>query len=156
MAFINEWISPEDIEKYELSKDYEGARNPKRFVGGNYSNLKIREDLKSNQWTIDREQEVYLRRGGRGRLDDGDSGYTYFLLNWKGTRIYLFMTSEKMQETNNELKIAYYRENLVRDFIPLELEGSRAEILNVLKDALIIYGELGMHSSYTYQLTFGF
>lgn len=156
MAFVNEWISPEDIKQYELHKDYEETRNPQRFVGGVYSNLKINEGLKSNQWTIDREQGVYLRRGGRGHLDDGDGGYNYFLLNWKGCRLYPAVLSEKTRETDNVSKVAFYKKNLARDFIPQELSTHRAEILSLLKEALIVYGELGMHSDYTYQLTFDF
>ena len=156
MVFVNEWISPEDIKQYELHKDYEETRNPQRFVGGVYSNLKINEGLKSNEWTIDREREAYLRWGGIGRADDGDGGCSYFILNWKGSRLYFVISTVETQEINRELKIAYYQRNLVRDFIPLELEVKKVEILNLLKDALTVYGEMGMHSRYTYQLTFGF
>ena len=55
MAFVNEFIPPEDVEKYHLSEI------DKRFVVGGTS---------SRQWTIDRRRDVYLRnvaRGGGGR-----------------------------------------------------------------------------------------
>lgn len=72
MPFVNEYISPEDAEKYCL-RDIDA-----KVIGGN----------KSRDWTIDRDRNIYLRNVSMGRDEDTkhESLWTFF---WKGTPLTL-------------------------------------------------------------------
>jgi hypothetical protein len=64
MAFVNEYISKEDIEKYHLDE------------------LKKKYNLRIHSWTIDRERNIYLICNGKGREEE--SQMKFFFLFRKG------------------------------------------------------------------------
>lgn len=156
MAFVNAWITPEDIEKYHLDQDYERSKG--RI--GIYENLKFHYAGEEKFWAIDREKESYFRHAGTGNrgLGMGEPGHNYFLLKWKDYYLFPIVKREKNQETNKEKKIAYYDCFLINDqyFIPQELIKFKDEIFHILREALDCYGEIGIISTYKYELTFKF
>ncbi len=67
MAFVNEWISKEDFEKYkiaELDKKYHGRTKPR-------------------DWQIDRERNIFLRELSSGH-ELHNCHIFYYLLYWQG------------------------------------------------------------------------
>jgi len=69
MPFVNEYISTEDEQTYQLKA----------------LDTVVTFSLNSNTWTIDRDQEIYLRIQGRGREDRRHiSDWTLY---WKGSLI---------------------------------------------------------------------
>lgn len=154
MAFVNTWITPEDVEKYELKQDYEVAKH--RI--GVYSNLKISEIIHGNQWTVDKGRDLYLRRGGRGNaaFGVGEINHHYFLLNWRGHYLFPVIKYEENCKDDKEKKISYLDCILIGEFIPQNLNDFKFEILQSLKEALDCYGAMGIISNYKYKLTFKF
>ncbi len=67
MAFVNEWVSKEDVKKYDLE-------SIRAKVTG--------ERLLNYVWTVDRERNVFLMRYRVGR--DEFSNEIDFLLSWDG------------------------------------------------------------------------
>lgn len=68
VTFVNEYITPEDAEKYHL------AEIDAQFRGGS----------ESRDWTIDRERDIYLRNLSWEREEEARyEGYWTFY--WKGT-----------------------------------------------------------------------
>ena len=59
MAFVNEWISQEDIEKYGLVALCEEYRK----YGSKY--MGVQEPRKKIDWTIDRERDLVNTNGKR-------------------------------------------------------------------------------------------
>lgn len=92
MTYSNTWITPADIEKYQLDQDDEIYRQAEYINGtayyrfGVYTHLKLRES--KQDWTIDPSKNMYLRYGGVGTIGGGESGVRYFVFNWQGERIY--------------------------------------------------------------------
>ena len=69
MAFVNEYISPEDVEKYGIKAQDDF------YIKAHYE----------PSWTRDRERDIYLRYMGRGREEFADE-WT-FVLYWRGRQI---------------------------------------------------------------------
>ncbi|MEC7120189.1 MAG: hypothetical protein VXW65_09850 [Pseudomonadota bacterium] len=90
--------------------------------------------------TIDREQEIYLRRGGLGREAWGDLGITYYLLYFKGCRIYFSVLFESNSVLyDRERKISAYTLSLTNIVIPKEFDVSKESILLLPKDAIQVH-----------------
>ena len=64
MTYENAWITPEEVEKYQLDQDYE--RSKEHY--GLFTNLQFtkfdRDHKNTRDWTVNRENYNYLRRGG--------------------------------------------------------------------------------------------
>jgi hypothetical protein len=176
MVFVNEYITPQDVLRFDMQQDWELIQQPiierpdgkkERFTG-TFSNLILDEILLASTadskkislmqyFTIDREKDIYLRRGGRGREAWGDLGVTYYLLYIKGYRIYfsvLYESNLKLSDPEN--KISAYTLFLNQIVIPKGLEVSRDSILLLIKDAIQVFGESGIRSTYQYNLDFQF
>lgn len=67
MAFVNEYISPEDFERYRLHE-----RDEAHGIGATHS----------DNWTIDRERNMILRLMGKGREEL--AGQIVFAFFWNG------------------------------------------------------------------------
>ncbi len=170
MAFANEWITPEDVQKFDMLKD-------ERKVGGEYGNLKIDPRLLSSyvmtkndimfeeKWgtwmkhvqdfTVDRERDCYLRYGGKGYLDFYP-GLTFFMLNWRGRRVYFSIRREELRESDHETKTAYDKVILEGISMPDEFKTLETEVLTLIKEALAAYGDAGMRSNYKPSQIFSF
>jgi hypothetical protein len=118
MAFINEYVSPEDFEKYGLKEI-----NRKCYMGNDF-----------NDWTIDKERDIYLRWIGQGPppIDP----FWHFHLYWHGALFKVFIGHGG----------ANHLRSLVDMELPKELEPHKEEVIGDLKEALQAFGEFGLHS----------
>lgn len=125
MAFVNEYISAEDIVQYDI----EGVlRRFSKHLIGRWS------------WTIDREREVVLMWIRRGREEESD--HVEFALWWHMQLIEVELIT--VEEGGSYSAKSYIRWGLETIKLPSSLESQRSEILEVLKEALIEYKAFGM------------
>jgi len=133
MAFVNEYASDEDIEKYglrEIWDKYHPLRKG-RYFGGN------RPD-----WTIDREQNIFLMQVGQGRGEAGNK--VKFLLWANGQHIVAWLEvvgGESDDLNNGPFKRVW---DLSKLEVPMDCSISESLIINMLKSAVETYGYLGI------------
>jgi hypothetical protein len=129
MAFINEWVPAEDVEKYNLRE-----RNKLYFKGDGGEN-----------WTVDKEREIYLRhmREGRGNECTDD---TFFDFYWRGHMIYVNLGHEGGGVYKGPRWVIW----TLKEFqLPDELKSKRVEVLEDLKAALTARRDFGILSKST-------
>lgn len=135
MAFINEYIPPADLVKYEIEKI------DKQYVVGGTS---------ARDWTIDRERDVYLRNVAAGR-EENASRLTWTLY-WKGSLIRVETETIKIDRGASGQRHAHKR--VRRIDIPDEVAEQRVQIVSALREALLAYKDGGVFSTSThYTLT---
>ena len=158
MAYENAWITPEEVEKYQLDQDYERSKG----YYGLFTNLEItkfdRDYKNTRDWTVNRENYNYLRWGGVGNrmLGIGTPGHGYYIFKWQGCYLFPVIRRVKNKENDALNKIAYSDVFLERLLIPEELKLYESSILEELRDAFNIYGESGMGSSWDFVYNFNF
>lgn len=136
MSFVNEFISKEDWVKYGID-EIDG-----RFVVGG---------TKSPQWTIDRENESYLRQVSGGR-EEFSNEQTYTFL-WRGQL--LFVKLRVLANSGNREGEGWTHYELMQLESPgqqglaPEIEALRDRILSDLQAALTAYKGGGMYSTWT-------
>lgn len=135
MAFITEYISKEDIEKYDLLK-------PSNEICNKYHQGELDwVDLNSRSWCIDRERGIWLfpvRMITIGDPRDMEfSGEDIWLLHYRGKDIEIDLrnihnknTSTKI--TDNPFKIIYELESIRSDIGDIP----KQEIVDILKEIL--------------------
>ena len=143
MAFINEYISKEDIEKYDIF----GIRN--KFLTGSYQITKEREKHFNLTWTIDKEREIWFSYAGRvidQDLDFGQAtGEEIWYLNYKGENLEVRLQRGKESFTIKERP--YIKHWIFLSITPESLNDvSNKELKNIIKEALDVYGTRGMSS----------
>ena len=135
MAFVAEYISKEDIEKYDLLK-------PSNEICEKYHQVKLEwAILNSRDWCIDRERGIWLFSVCSITIGDPRdmefSGEVIWLLHYRGKDIEIDLrnihnknTSTKI--TDNPFKIIYELESIRSDIgnIP------KQEIVDILKEIL--------------------
>lgn len=137
MTFVNEYITPEDYEKYKLKEIDD------RFRG-----------MEAEQWTIDRERNSYLRRVHRGREEtERESTWTFF---WNGVLLVLRLDLLSYRKVSENSGWSHWK--LVRlnggHGLPDELKGDQDQILTDLMEALVAYKDSGVFSTNTlYEIT---
>ena len=134
MAFINEYISEEDIDTYsieELIKKY------KRYT---YS-----PNIDNIDWTIDKEEDTWLIPFGREHDPDMDYGYTrehIFVFHYKGQNIEVRLWLEEDSQTNIS------KTPFVKNWKLLSLSSfdniDNQELINILCKSLKHYGHKGI------------
>ncbi len=127
MAFVNEEISAQDIEKHHL---------PTPPNKGHY-------------WTVDKERNMYLRGGAVGNPAIGEDIIWNFDLFIDGRL--LVMKLGKGQGSVNFTENPYYVvwDNII-DINPNNLyEIDKNYIVAILKEALTAYGRNGRDNNYT-------
>ena len=130
MAFINEHISADDIEKYDIESI------DKRFIVGGVS---------SKNWTIDRERNIYLRIVARVREDyRHESTWTFF---WNGELLLVELDNIKTDGKAGGERTGHKR--IRRLEIPQHLKSHRDEIIDDLKEALTAYKDGGVYATAT-------
>lgn len=133
MTFINEKIS----EKYK--KIYELDKIDEKFSWG----------LKSRDWTVDKERNIYLRCVKRGIEKSHQSTWAFY---WKGELIVFVLENISTSGVAGGVRHGHKRVKEIE--IPLCLEGNRDEIINDLKEALTAYKDGGVFSTASsYKLT---
>ena len=137
MAFVNEYVSEEDIKKYNLEEDWI-RRNPHYRTQGRPTSCPLK-------WTIDRERNIYFMIiGGVGAREANDLGIPCALI-WQGKEISVTLKLAK-GSSDNLNKNPFIR---VWDLINIGTSNvemvSDKEILQTLKEALTVYGYSGAH-----------
>lgn len=115
MAFVNAYLTKEERTEFK-TKAIPSPHN--RFV-----------ILDPMQWTINREQDVFLVRGGQDR--EGPYDY-YFLLGWKGAYISVELREYWVKGSPRTWE-------LIRLELPEHLKNQQDAITQNLKDALTVW-----------------
>lgn len=128
MTFVNERTTDEDKKKIDFSAI---SNNP-------YGNPKFNPGHPPNRWTVDRERDVFLSVLSYPRNEEGPKE-VYFLFYWKGLPLPIRL-DKYVVNTNDILwkRLGWWScpENP-------RLRPDYAEILDVLKDALTVFGYNG-------------
>ena len=138
MAFVNEYISTEDYEKYDFEKL---NKRPKETSG----------TVPADHWTIDRDNNIWLRtfyvEMDHTEPQGGYTGISVWDFYWKG---YLMLVKLKYIETGGGVgKHCWTTMKLLSIDIPVILENMRSQIIKDLEDALTAYKDGGVLSSST-------
>jgi len=137
MGFVNEYVPKEDIEKYGLEE-----------ISKRYHSSSVQPD-----WTIHREQNIYLRRMRAGREEFcNEIIYTLF---WKGFLLDVRITVLDVGGERGGSGWAKYR--LDRLELPEKLRQDREEIIQDLEESLVAQKGSGVYSTFTdFTATFEF
>lgn len=142
MAFVNEYITPEDREKYgldELDKIYQRIFLPMST---------------GSDFTIDRKRDSYLRLVKLGRESEGEGNINYFSFLFKGN-IFLVRLGITSGGKHREKATRYYE--LRPSHYSKEQELISAGGLEVFKEALLAFKTSGILSKCTsFEASFGF
>ena len=134
MAFVNEYITQEDIEKYSLNELWAS-------YDGNYDELPKRKS-----WTIDRDRECWLMDTARVRdynTDHENTGEYIWTLHYKGTNVEV-----RMEVVPEPKKPGYFnRVWKLLSLSPNSLDNlSNEEMIRILQEALQVYGYMGIRN----------
>ena len=137
MAFINEKISKEDREKYnidQINMRWNGAGSPQR------------------DWAIDREREIWLREFNRiiDRDDNGAwDGRTVWDFYWKGILMSIKTQRSNFIHLNKERSEVAMTYQLLELYIPVENKNIDIEtVLIDMAESFATYGSSGIYGQY--------
>ncbi|GAB6142170.1 hypothetical protein JCM14076_28990 [Methylosoma difficile] len=139
MAFVNEIVSEENIQKYgldELKKDFD-----------HFGWLKGRPEGFWHAWTIDRERSIYFMQA-KMIEENGPSGRPepttkdIFILNIKGIDIRILLDRVRCSKWITESPF-YIGWSLLEIDMPSSFQMSREDVIQILKEALKVYGPNG-------------
>jgi len=134
VAFVNEYISQEDKEKYELDE-----------LWASYHDVSSQKLPHKKGWTIDREREIWLL--DTGRIPDINRDHAYlperiWTFYYQGEKIEFRI---KVSDTKEVDGVTY---NIVWDLLSLSPDSldnlSTKEMINLLDEGLKTYGYLGI------------
>ena len=142
MAFVAEYISKEDIEKYGVIDIVNSSR-------ANFGELPLGDQrIEQLDWVIDRQRDIWFIFVCDPHLPDPRDGFTgedIWLLHYKGRdieldirRIYDEATSKYF--TENPFKIKYKFQSVNSDIGDISMD----EIYEILNEALLEYGDDGI------------
>jgi hypothetical protein len=133
MAFVNEYATDEDIEKYDLNgvwDKYHPARKGKYYLGQRPS------------FTIDRERNIYFKMIRSGRFDESNRTTALVWIDGRHAVVELdyidCLNSEGIKSDPYRIKwklVGYHPD-------PSILQ-SKKQIMAILNEALIVYGYSG-------------
>ena len=135
MSFVNEFITVEDVEKYDLE-----AIDNKFLVG----------QTRARDWTIDRDRDIYLRNVAIGGGADPDfRNQTKWSFYWHGELIYLRLDlvgggGERDGPGWSHWKMIWLNGSYG---LPANLKSRLTGILGDLKQALTTYQGAGIYSA---------
>lgn len=134
MAFVNEFIPAEDVERFGLNEI------DKHFVVGGTN---------ARDWTIDRERDVYLRNVANGGGNEPEiANKTTWTLYWKGDLLTLRL--DFIASTGKEGEPGWSHWKLMRingsSGLPAHLQPEQAKILEAITEALVAYRGGGVYS----------
>lgn len=137
MAFVNEFASQEDVEKYGLKQLCDKYRI---YCGDRFD------------WTIDKDRDMYLMWVGSGREDTVCQHDFVFYWNQTLIEARFFVKGESPRNRSG-----WKHWSLLRLFVPENLESQRFAIIEDLKQALAAYRDNGVRSVTTeHTATFDF
>ena len=144
MAFVVEYISKEDLKKYNILSNMNEL-----LIKHNYTYPIQDNDTDWIHWVIDRQTDTWLIHVCLASMPDPRDGFTgeeIYILCYKGNvieldirRIYDETTSKMLAD--NPFFIKYKLENINSSLDGISLD----ELYKVLNEALIEYGESGIH-----------
>jgi len=139
MAFINEYISAEDYEKYGIA-----AIDLKYVVGG----------CNSLDWTVDKGRNIYLRQVANGPHEPELFGKQTWTLFWEGELVEVGLDLIDSKGRRGAPCWAHIQVRYIN--LPPHLEQRRPEVVECLREALLAYKDGGVYSASTeFSLTLG-
>ena len=145
MAFVAEYISKEDLEKYDILSNMNEL-----LMKHNYTYPIQDNDTDWMNWVIDRQRDAWLIHVCLASMPDPRDGYTgeeIWLLYYKGReieldirRIYDETTSKYF--TENPFKIKYKFQSVNSDIGDISID----ELYKILNEALSEYGSGGIEN----------
>jgi hypothetical protein len=144
MAFVNEYISDENIDKFQIDElmnnvqSKNSKREKKPFPSQNYK----------HHWTVDKEREIWFMWTDTPNDPLEPSRFTgerFFVLDYKGESIEVVLkkifkeSSRKL--TDNPFNIVWTLDRISPESIE---ELSYEEIIELVKEALGVYGTSGI------------
>jgi hypothetical protein len=130
MAFVNEYMSGADAEKYGIE-----AINNRFIVGG----------TRARDWTIDGERDVYLRIVATGR-EEMASRSTWTLFR---NGVLIVVELDLVRTTGGVGKPSSSHYKLLRLDMPSSLQSQKYAVLDDLRAALICYRDGGVYATAT-------
>lgn len=119
MAFVNEYVSPEDAKKYDLACVF--ARFDKSLLG-------------NPTWTIDRENDVFLLWLRSSREESRN--YEMFAMSWKGNVFPVYLIPNSGGKLSQK---SFTHWQLMELKLPELLLADNSQITDALKGALAEY-----------------
>lgn len=143
MTFINEYVSKENIEKYQLEALWKRTHLGQTPIGDSYS------------WTFNNERNIFLMLIRSGNEMETANDHT-FLLWWDGSEISLQLKREG--NANYRTNEGHATWHLKRLNIPPDFQAATVEeVTDVVKQALTHYGFMGAHRTLkNYAVNFSF
>lgn len=134
MTFVNEYISDADRKKYGIDAID--------------ADLDRRAQVRSRDWTIDHEREIYFRFINRGREESRNlSAWDFY---WQGELMTVWLLRLDAGGVRGGHGWSRYKlDKTEGDFIPPHLQGQRNEVMADLRMALSAYGDGGVYSATT-------
>ena len=129
MAFVNEWISEEDMEKYHIRE----------------IRKKMVADRGRPDWVRDRERDMYLMQvNGLGRDNEYETWLLYARGKYAAVRIYL-VGSKRLEDGTEDMdwRFVEFDKGLFCPF-PEPPQEDLPAIFRLLEEALSVYGGRGM------------
>ncbi len=129
MAFVNEWISEEDMEKYHIRE----------------IRKKMVADRGRPDWVRDRERDMYLMQvNGLGRDNEYETWLLYARGKYAAVRIYL-VGSKRLKDGTEDMhwRFVEFHKSLRCPF-PEPPKEDLPAIFRLLEEALSVYGGRGM------------
>ena len=130
MAFVNEWISEEDMEKYHIHEIR------KKMVADKLNRL---------CWVRDRERDMYLMKvNALGRDNEYEVWLLYARGKYAAVRIYL-VGSKRLEDGTEHMRWRFVRFHKGLFFtFPEPPKEDLPAIFRLLEEALSVYGGEGM------------
>jgi len=135
MPFVNEFISPEDIENFGLQKI-----DSNFIVGG----------TNARDWTIDRERNTYLRNVAHGGGAEPEiRNQTKWTFYWYGNQLTLRLDLLDGRGGRGEPGWSHWKLVWLNgsNGLPEHLKPDREQILADLEEALTAYRSAGIYST---------
>ncbi|BBL76415.1 hypothetical protein [Methylomagnum ishizawai] len=136
MAFLNEYVSKEDIKKYALDRKWLDRHPEYKSLPSEFNAM----------WTIDRERDIYFQRTGGANQAYVNESWIEFHLNWDGKLFICRLEHGEggSKKYNESPYIIVWR---LISIDPSDLHGKLYEdVILVLKEALNVFGDNGVNS----------
>lgn len=146
MAFVNELIHQEDIEKYGLvTLCAEYSKDDSKYVG-------VKDPTRKIDWTIDREREIWLINMASAVNPDfkfpSPTQEEIFILHYMGINIEIHLWMESISLDNKEVPFRAGWKYLGMN--PNSIDGADEKYLKALiREALQTYKQLGLRGRKT-------
>jgi hypothetical protein len=143
MAFVNEWISQEDIEKYGLIELCDSYR------GDEYKYIGVKEPRRKVDWTIDREREIWMIEMASVTNPDfhlpSPSQETIFILHYQGKNVEVRLWEDLVSKATDTTPLTISWKFLA--MAPNSINGvDEAALKTIVCEALQTYKRLGINS----------